>query len=141
MVAWIAAILLFKVDAETPVRSCAEMNDFIRPEYRLKHLIICKATDIGVQPALVLEIVRRESGFKPEICNRTFGCSSGQGLMQIIPSTHNYCEAKLGRELDMFKAEDNLDCGLWLLKNEGIRHWAPYSGPYKSGGAGASGSW
>lgn len=50
--------------------------------------------------------------------------------MQIIPSTERDCEKRLSRELDMFTAEDNLDCGLTLLKEDGVGHWNPYSGPY-----------
>jgi len=79
---------------------------------------------------LASEIIRRESGWNPAVCNKRYGCKSGQGLFQIIPSTLKYCENKLGRELDVFDAFDNLDCGFWLLANEGIEHWNPYSGPY-----------
>jgi len=71
----------------------------------------------------VYDIQKCESGYDSEVCNAEFGCIAGMGLWQIIPSTLKYCEKKLGRELDAFNAEDNNDCGLWLLENEGDRHW------------------
>lgn len=68
-------------------------------------------------------IVKCESDFNPEVCNKEFGCSSGMGLCQLIPSTVKHCEEKLGKRIDPFNSEDNLECGEWLLKNEGSHHW------------------
>lgn len=79
---------------------------------------------------LAYEIIKRESGWKEKICNQEFGCRSGQGLFQIIPSTIKHCEGVLMRVLDPFYYKDNIDCGIWLLKNEGIGHWQEWSGPY-----------
>lgn len=42
--------------------------------------------DLKVDPALVLAIVRRESGFDPNVGSQ----AGAQGLMQIIPSTFHY---------------------------------------------------
>ncbi len=67
-------------------------------------------------------IVFCESSFRIDVCSYA-GCSKGMGLAQIIPSTLRYCEKKLGRTLDVFNPEDNLDCASWLLENEGLRHW------------------
>ena len=71
----------------------------------------------------IYDIQRCESGYEINICNQEFGCKAGMGLWQIIPSTLKYCEEKLGRELDPFDYTDNNDCGMWLLINEGDRHW------------------
>ena len=79
---------------------------------------------------LVDEIIDRESGGDPSVCNKEFGCGSGMGLTQLIPSTVKYCEEKLGHKIDPFNPKDNLECAVWLLENEGIKHWEPYSGPY-----------
>jgi soluble lytic murein transglycosylase-like protein len=98
---------------------------------RLFDLISAKADEYDVSPSLVLEIIRRESGFDPKVCNKKYGCRSGQGLLQIIPSTFAGCEKYFKRNMDVFDAEDNLDCGLHLLSQpSGINHWNPYSGPY-----------
>ncbi|QGH73107.1 MAG: transglycosylase [Podoviridae sp. ctviO18] len=93
-------------------------------------------------------IVNRESGWQPDICNKTtiHGCDAGQGLFQIIPSTEKTCEEHFNREMDMLTAYDNIDCGMWLLTangiKRGIQHWDDMSwtrdvskswgsGPYK----------
>lgn len=75
-------------------------------------------------------IIQRESGGNPAICNQKFGCKAGAGLTQLIPTTIQYCEKKLGKSIDPFDADDNLDCARWLLENEGIKHWSKWSGPY-----------
>jgi len=67
-------------------------------------------------------IVFCESSFREKVCSYR-GCEYGMGLVQVIPSTLNYCEKKLGRKLNPFEKKDNLDCGLWLLENEGNSHW------------------
>lgn len=77
-------------------------------------------------------IIERESGGDPEICNLDYGCKAGMGLTGLIPSTVKYCEDKLERELDPFDPFDNKACAMWLLENEGIRHWEEWSGPYPS---------
>ena len=87
--------------------------------------------DMMAKKLLVYEIIRRESTFIEDICNEKYGCTAGAGLMGVIPSTNQYCEKKLNKELNPKIAEDNLDCGLWLLKNEGIKHWEEWSGTYK----------
>ena len=69
------------------------------------------------------DIVKCESGFNPTVCNKEFGCKSGMGLGQLIPSTVRYCEANLKKEIDPFDPEDNLECCSWLLENEGTGHW------------------
>lgn len=69
-------------------------------------------------------IVDCESDFNPKAISYA-GWWAGMGLCQIVPSTLRHCENKLGRKLDIFDPIDNLDCGDWLLKNEGLRHWQP----------------
>jgi len=82
---------------------------------------------------LATEIIRRESNWQPEVCNKRYGCMAGQGLFQLIPSTVAYCEKKLKREIDPLNAFQNLDCGWWLLVNEGIRHWEDPNGEWGAG--------
>jgi hypothetical protein len=68
-------------------------------------------------------IIACESGGNPEVCNEEYGCGAGMGLCQLIPSTVKYCEEKLKKEIDPFNPDDNLECGWWLLINEGDKHW------------------
>ncbi len=67
-------------------------------------------------------IVYCESSFRPDKCSYA-GCQAGMGLVQLIPSTAKYCESKLNKTINPFNVEDNLECGNWLLQNEGLRHW------------------
>lgn len=62
--------------------------------------------------------------FNPTKCSYK-GCDAGQGLVQIIPKTLEYCETKLNRDLSVIDPIDNLDCGKWLYHNEGLKHWNP----------------
>ena len=72
----------------------------------------------------VLEaIMKCESGGNSTICNKQYGCNGGMGLYGIIPTTLKYCEEKLERKLDPFNPNDNEACAVWLLENEGTRHW------------------
>lgn len=117
------------------VEKCSEysvnLNSRFAGECDLEWLILEKAKEKGLRPTLVLEIIKRESGFRQRVCHNQIQCSKGGGLMQIIPSTLEECERQLGRALDALDPEDNLDCGLHLLKKDGIRHWEAWSGPYK----------
>jgi len=108
----------------------ATLTPYEAPREQIRSLIVSKAKEQNINPKLALEIVRREANFDPLVCNGKFGCSHGQGLFQVIPSTNKYCEKKLGRKLNPFNAEDNIDCGLYLLKTNGIVHWSKWSGPY-----------
>jgi hypothetical protein len=68
-------------------------------------------------------IIMCESGGRPDVCNKQYGCRAGIGLFQLIPSTVRYCEEKLAKTIDPFNPNDNYECGMWLLENEGTRHW------------------
>ena len=72
---------------------------------------------------LMGRIIVCESGGNPKVVNKQYGYKAGMGLCQLIPSTVRYCEKKLGKKIDPFNREDNLECGMWLLKNEGTYHW------------------
>jgi len=69
-------------------------------------------------------IIFCESSWREDICSYK-GCNAGMGLSQIIPSTLRYCEKKLGKELNPFNGQDNLECAIWLYENEGTKHWKP----------------
>jgi len=73
--------------------------------------------------ALAERIIFCESSGRPDVCNQQYGCGAGMGLFQLIPSTVKYCEGKLGKSIDPFDPDDNYECGMWLLENEGPHHW------------------
>ena len=104
---------------------------------------------------LVDEIIRRESGGDPKICNRKQGCRAGMGLMGFISGTWNQTIKRMSeveawmpsrcwqlvslpmsdeRWEPVFDAECNRLAGTWLLRTDGIVHWEGDgtwgSGPY-----------
>jgi len=97
----------------------------------------CRTVNLADQ---LSEVIRRESkwgefdtGIDYGICNREFGCGSGQGLIMLIVSTEKHCEEKLGREIDRANPYDSIDCGIYLLEQEGIGHWEDPKGLWGSG--------
>jgi soluble lytic murein transglycosylase len=73
------------------------------------------ATEYGVDPLLVLAVVREESNYSPTAVSS----SNALGLMQLLPSTAKWiAQDKLGmtyREEDLFEPETNIRLGTWFL--------------------------
>ena len=88
----------------------------------IKRAIVYLADKYGADSKCFDAIVRYESHYK-NVCNFEYGCGAGKGYVQLIESTTNHCSKKLGRIIDPNNAVDNLECGAWLLANEGTRHW------------------
>lgn len=73
-------------------------------------------------------IVYCEGGYNnPNICNKQYGCTSGQGPAQFIPSTWRELQKEIGVK-DVFNPSENIQGMIYLLKKDGDRHWRPYSG-------------
>ena len=86
-------------------------------------------TDVDYLKGLIQEkypeldrIIQCESTWREKVCSYA-GCEAVMGYAQIIPNTLLYCERKLGKKLDAFNGQDNLECALWLYINEGKQHW------------------
>ena len=109
------------------------------------------------------EIIRRESGGDPKICNYEFGCGAGMGLCGFIPPTWNRtldrmtcsgkfntqtciesylpqeCNEKVFLPVSKEKKEKvfDVECHMivcdWLLSTDGIRHWESDDGSWGSG--------
>ncbi|HPD07305.1 MAG TPA: transglycosylase SLT domain-containing protein [Candidatus Bipolaricaulis sp.] len=73
------------------------------------------AGEYGVDPYLVLAVIREESGFSPTAVSS----SDARGLMQLLPSTARWiAEEKLTipyREGDLFSPDYNIRLGTWYL--------------------------
>jgi len=67
-------------------------------------------------------IVKCESNFRPNVCSFA-GCQAGMGLIQVIPSSLRLCEKALGKKLNPYNVEDNLECGEVLLRIQGLNAW------------------
>ncbi len=67
-----------------------------------------------LEPALILAVMRQESGFD----ERVVSWAQAQGLMQLIPSTAQMCAERLKIETyDVFKPEDNILFGTYYLSS------------------------
>lgn len=91
----------------------------------------------GTDPQLAINIVSCEGGFEiPEQCNIEFGCKSGQGHFQFIPTRWASTVKRMGdllpdycRDTDsVFKSFCNISAGTWLLATDGDGHWREWSG-------------
>ncbi|HEU67810.1 MAG TPA: lytic transglycosylase domain-containing protein [Candidatus Acetothermia bacterium] len=73
------------------------------------------AGQYGVDPYLVLAVIREESGFAPTAVSP----SDARGLMQLLPSTARWiAEEKLKipyGEADLYSPDDNIRLGTWYL--------------------------
>ncbi len=87
------------------------------------------ATRIDKRELLWEKILECESGnshrniFGKVKCNGQFGCRGGIGICQLVPSTVKECEKRMGKDIDPFEKEENLECGKFLFENDGWRHW------------------
>ena len=88
----------------------------------VKQALVYASLKYGLNEKCITKITKCESKFQ-NICNFEYGCSSGIGYMQLLRSTAEYCSEKMGREINPHNPKDNIECGAWLLKNEGTRHW------------------
>ena len=115
-----------KIPDIAQVNCFLEGNTFIDYQCEITPQIYLKeqCRKYGIDYNLAHTIINCESDWQSKVCSFP-GCHAGMGIFQIIPTTKQYCENKLGRKLNVFNYVDNIDCGLWLLKNEGCRHWKP----------------
>ena len=76
-----------------------------------------KTNGNGVDPFLVLSVMRQESLFQADIVSP----ADARGLMQIIPPTGKMIASKLGvngfSPNNLFDPKTNIDFGVWYLKS------------------------
>jgi soluble lytic murein transglycosylase len=78
-------------------------------------LVAEQAAVYGVDPLLVLAVMRQESSFDP----RAQSNAQAMGLTQIVPSTARDIARRLGRDdfalRDLFKPQTSLEFGTWFM--------------------------
>jgi soluble lytic murein transglycosylase len=78
-------------------------------------LVAEKAAVYGVDPLLMLALMRQESSFDP----RAQSEAEARGLTQIVPATARNIASRLGRDdfalRDLFKPETSLEFGTWFM--------------------------
>src|SRR6185503_8609401 len=99
----LAAPLFNGSNAPAPVAYACE--PMAQPE--LSEMIDNVAREHSVDPALVREVARQESGFRPCVVSP----KGAQGLMQLMPSTQAQFEVR-----DPFDPQESLSAGAKLLK-------------------------
>jgi hypothetical protein len=88
----------------------------------IKQALVFISQEYSVNEICSDAIVRCESHYE-NVCNFEYGCIGGIGYYQLLQKTAQYCSEKMGKDIDPYNPKDNLECGTWLLKNEGTRHW------------------
>lgn len=112
---------LLPAERSTPVRLAVSAPDTTAAEYARRYrispalatLILERATEVGVAPALVFGLIATESGFNP----RAVGQKGAVGLMQIKTSTARIYDRHVTRER-LLRPDVNLRLGLRHLKQE-----------------------
>ncbi len=66
----------------------------------------------GVNPLLVLSIIKVESSFNPD----AISSKNAVGLMQVKPQTAEYLYSFTGIDYDLFIPKDNIDAGTYYIR-------------------------
>jgi soluble lytic murein transglycosylase-like protein len=82
----------------------------------LRPLIEREAAELGLDPYLLVGLIRQESAFRPQVTSR----AGARGLMQLMPTTASWLAGRLGLEWDdrfLGVADANLHIGAVHLAN------------------------
>jgi hypothetical protein len=110
------------IDETTQVLNPIESLSYTPTIDEVKRALVYAAEIYSVNPVCITKISQCESHFQ-NVCNFKYGCNGGIGYMQLLESTAKHCSEKMGRIIDPHNPADNIECGAWLLKNEGTYHW------------------
>ena len=91
-------------------RSRRSSGDVSRAE--VQQIIRDTARRYGVDPSLALAIAHQESGFRQGVVSS----ANAIGVMQVLPTTVDWMESVVGRDLDPYDVRDNVEAGVALLK-------------------------
>ncbi|MGZ6826158.1 MAG: LysM peptidoglycan-binding domain-containing protein [Mycobacteriales bacterium] len=80
---------------------------------KVKDLIRAAARRHGVPVDLALALAWQESGFQQRVVSPV----DAIGVMQVLPSTARSLGRIHGRSFDLLKASDNVEAGVWLLRD------------------------
>ncbi len=80
--------------------------------HRTRDLIVATARRYGIDPDLALAVAWQESRWNQQSVSR----KNAIGVMQCLPGTGTWMSRKVGRTLDLNDTQDNITCGVALLK-------------------------
>jgi soluble lytic murein transglycosylase len=83
--------------------------------YPYREIIEKYSAEYGVDPLLVIAVIRAESKFLPQSKSH----KGAQGLMQLMPNTAKFIAESIGdkefKETDLVEPEKNIQYGTWYL--------------------------
>ncbi|WP_162872804.1 LysM peptidoglycan-binding domain-containing protein [Austwickia chelonae] len=82
---------------------------------QLRSMIVATAQAHGVDPRLALAIAWQESRWSQNAVSE----ANAIGVMQCLPSTGQWVSQLIGRSLDLLDPQDNVTCGVALLRSLG----------------------
>jgi soluble lytic murein transglycosylase len=114
----LAAIAVIRLSpAATPLDAPPFIGRLAYPAY-YRELIQAAADDYGLDPLLLLSMIRQESLFE----SQAQSYAAAQGLMQVIPSTGEYIAESLGwpgyRNEDLYKPYVSIQFGAYYLAEQ-----------------------
>ncbi len=78
----------------------------------LQKYVIVQSETVGLDPKLVLAVMKVESNFKSNLISKT----NDYGLMQINKVNHKWLKKELGIT-DFLDPKQSIDCGIYMLAN------------------------
>ena len=88
-----------------------------------QELVSNYAEEYGVDLKLANAIISCESRYNENAIGTLAVVGEDVGLWQINSYFHKQTALSMG--LDIYKVEDNIKYGFYLLSTEGVRHWYP----------------
>lgn len=146
----VSAVSLRKDKSDTVVAEAVEICNVEEPsvpqsyfdvslESGIQDVIFNECEKFGVEPELVMAVIKTESGCRPDVISAT----DDYGLMQINKCNHSWLSETLGID-DFLDAEQNIKAGVYMLSNL----WHKYDGDankilmaYNCGEGGANKLW
>jgi soluble lytic murein transglycosylase len=116
----VAQLAAFAADAELPFRMARDLLLPTRRALRWAHPepsrpdAISRARALGLDPSLLLAVMRRESGFRADVRSS----AAAEGLLQLIGPTADRLASLLGvapEEARLHEPEVNVTLGAWYL--------------------------
>ncbi len=83
----------------------------------LQTYTITKSEEVGLDPRLVLAVMKVESNYKPDLISKT----KDHGLMQINQCNHGWLKKELGIT-DFLDPKQNIDAGIYMLADIATRY-------------------
>jgi N-acetylmuramoyl-L-alanine amidase len=101
-------------DSASPDQQAARLEDRLPnpSQQRVRHVIEQVSARYGVDPDLALAVSWQEAGWQQDHVSSAWAL----GAMQVLPSTGEWIETLIGRDLDLHRLRPNVIAGVVLLR-------------------------